>query len=136
VYSYGYGEFGALGHGGMIETNIPKQISRLSNRKVIQLACGEFHTLALTVDLDLYSWGRGFEGQLGVRDDVDTASVPMSLAFFYKNPPTQIACGAYHSLAIDGNGKLYTWGEARFGQLGNGKGVKEMTPIRVCLTLE
>lgn len=87
VYSYGYGEYGALGHGGMIQTSIPKPITRLSNRQVIQLACGEFHTLALTKELDLYAWGRGFEGQLGIRDDVDTTSVPMCLPFFNKNPP-------------------------------------------------
>jgi alpha-tubulin suppressor-like RCC1 family protein len=62
VYSYGYGEYGALGHGGLIETSVPKPIARLSNRNVLQLACGEFHTLALTQDRDMYAWGRGFEG--------------------------------------------------------------------------
>jgi hypothetical protein len=136
VYSYGYGEYGALGHGGMIQTNIPKLISRLSSRKVVQLACGEFHTLALTQEHDLYAWGRGFEGQLGVRDDVDTTSVPMFVSYFYKNPAVTITCGAYHSLAIDGTGRMYAWGEARFGQLGNGKQVKETTPIMVSLTVE
>lgn len=34
----------------------------------------------------MYAWGRGFEGQLGIRNDVDTASVPMFVTFFYKNP--------------------------------------------------
>ena len=91
------------------------------------MACGEFHTLVLTKSQDMYAWGRGFEGQLGVRHDVDTASVPMFVSFFYKNPATRIACGTFHSLAIDGNvkrysnynniikGRMYGWGEGRFG---------------------
>jgi len=32
-----------------------------------------------------------------------------------------IAAGAYHSLAINYQGKLYGWGEASLGQIGNGK---------------
>lgn len=34
IYSYGYGEYGALGHGGMIESKVPKSISRLAERPV------------------------------------------------------------------------------------------------------
>lgn len=34
IYSYGYGEYGALGHGGMIESKLPKSISRLTSRPV------------------------------------------------------------------------------------------------------
>jgi len=44
----------------------PRFISKLENRKIIAIACGAFHTLALTEIGDLYSWGRGFEGQLGL----------------------------------------------------------------------
>jgi len=32
-----------------------------------------------------------------------------------------IACGSYHSIAIDSENQIYCWGEARFGQTGNGK---------------
>ena len=35
-----------------------------------------------------------------------------------------IACGASHSMAIDTEGVLYCWGQARFGQTGNGKKTK------------
>jgi len=48
----------------------------------------------------LYAWGKGFEGQLGIRKDVETASTPKFVSFFYKTPLKLIACGAYHSLAI------------------------------------
>lgn len=32
---------------------------------------------------------------------------------------TSIACGEYHSMALDGGGRLYTWGSNKYGQLGN-----------------
>ena len=39
---------------------------------------------------------------------------------------TQVACGDAHSVAIDDNGTLFTWGDNSFGQLGveDGKGDK------------
>lgn len=46
---------------------------------------------------------------------MDTSSVPIFIPYFYKNPAIFIACGAYHSLAIDQGGRMYAWGEARFG---------------------
>ncbi|CAK72743.1 unnamed protein product (macronuclear) [Paramecium tetraurelia] len=133
IYSYGYGEYGALGHGGIIELSIPKKIIRIS--KVDTIACGEYHTLALS-NGDIFAWGRGFEGQLGIRKDVETAASPMFLSYFYKNRIQLIACGAYHSLAVDQQGALYGWGEARFGQLGTGRKVSEQLPSRIDFLLE
>lgn len=91
----------------------PKLISKLENKKIISVACGAFHTLALSEIGDLFSWGRGFEGQLGLLADYETASSPQYITHFYKyekskdykmlrkKPIHTIACGAYHSLAID-----------------------------------
>ncbi len=36
-------------------------------------------------------------------------------------------------MAIDASGTLYCWGEARFGQTGNGKKTKEPTPVSIRL---
>eukprot|EP00825_Cyclidium_porcatum_P046805 TRINITY_DN745_c0_g1_i2.p1 TRINITY_DN745_c0_g1~~TRINITY_DN745_c0_g1_i2.p1 ORF type:complete len:1060 (+),score=235.51 TRINITY_DN745_c0_g1_i2:76-3255(+) len=144
VYSYGVGEYGALGHGGATFCEIPRQIIKLSNKKIIQIACGEFHTMVLTSDKDIYAWGRGFEGQLGLKLQ-QTASAPQFLGFFYKKFECdsknysikkevkivikQIACGAYHSMAITDEGQLYVWGENKLGQCGiNGNPLNIFTP--------
>jgi alpha-tubulin suppressor-like RCC1 family protein len=78
--------------------------------------------LALTNLGDVYAWGRGFEGQLGIfrfylgiASHILTASTPKYLKFFHSNPVIFIACGSYHSLAITKEKKLYGWGEARLG---------------------
>ena len=128
LYSYGYGEYGALGQGGITFLQTPKIIPSLKDRFVIQVSCGEVHSLALTNIGDVYAWGRGFEGQLGIAKNFETSSTPKYLKYFYNNPVTYIACGAYHSLAITQEKKLYGWGEARLGQLSFQKINKLETP--------
>lgn len=48
-----------------------------------------------------------------------------------KTPIISIACGSYHSIAIDNENNIYCWGEARYGQTGNGKKTKEQIPVRI-----
>ena len=65
------------------------------------------HKLNLSLDKrDLYAWGSGFEGQLGIRMQVQTTANPLFLDFFYNKTVRNIACGAYHSMAITEEGKL------------------------------
>lgn len=95
------------------------------------MAAGYYHTLALTDQGDIYSWGQGFVGQLGIRPSVECASFPMLLPYFHRNFVTNIECGAYHSLAVDNKGNLYGWGESRCGQLGLGRKIKEPVPKQI-----
>ncbi len=41
-----------------------------------------------------------------------------------KRPIHKIACGAYHSLAVDDEGSIYSWGEGISGATGTGLKVK------------
>ncbi len=66
LYSFGKGNFGSLGLGGTVFSAAPRPINKLSNKKIISIACGMYHTLALSDIGDVYSWGRGFQGQLGL----------------------------------------------------------------------
>ena len=40
-------------------------------QKVVQISCGWRHTLAVTDKQNVYSWGRGTNGQLGHRESID-----------------------------------------------------------------
>ena len=66
MYSFGKGNFGSLGLGGTIFSAAPRQIGKLGNKRIVTVACGMYHSLALSEIGDVYSWGRGFEGQLGL----------------------------------------------------------------------
>jgi hypothetical protein len=76
VFSYGSGVQCAVGHGGARSEFTPTILKPLRDKRIIQIACGEHHSLVLTDKADVYAWGRGFEGQLGISKSVQIASTP------------------------------------------------------------
>ena len=80
--------------------------------KVSAVAAGEAHTLALTGNGELYSWGRGTFGRLGTgrEADVHVPTVAAPAAGRQRPRFTAVAAGAYHSLALDDEGSLWSWG--------------------------
>jgi hypothetical protein len=101
--------------------------------KFKQVAGGFGHTVALTEDGDIYTWGFNIKGQLGVgemiREDVTAGSLFRTKEKLIKPPSrlfsdqlsnplpkfNQIACGYYTSFGIDENGALYSWGGGPLG---------------------
>uniref|UniRef100_A0A182IU73 HECT-type E3 ubiquitin transferase n=1 Tax=Anopheles atroparvus TaxID=41427 RepID=A0A182IU73_ANOAO len=58
VYSWGKGHGGRLGHGHSEHCPSPKMVQALEGKKVVDLAVGLAHCLALTASGELYGWGR------------------------------------------------------------------------------
>ncbi|PHT74252.1 hypothetical protein T459_21529 [Capsicum annuum] len=77
--------------------------------KIIAVAAGEAHTLALTANGDVYSWGRGTFGRLGVGSEADHLyPVRINFGLADSNGDKRvkivgITVGAYHSLAVSGH---------------------------------
>lgn len=70
-----------------------------TNEPVIrQIACGDSHSLALSIDGEVWSWGTGC--QLGHGVQIDQVTIPTQIAFLIGKHVTSVACGAYHSLAV------------------------------------
>ena len=65
IWSFGYGGFGQLGHGGTGSEAVPRLIEALSGVVVRQVAAGARHSIVLTRDGDVFTWGWGVYGQLG-----------------------------------------------------------------------
>ena len=112
--------FGVTGLGGAAYSETTKLLPNLANIKIVQISCGMFHSLALAENGDLYTWGMGFEGQLGLKLKYKVASSPRYLQFFYRKPIKFISCGHNYSLAITNEGIVYGWGENKLEQLGLG----------------
>jgi alpha-tubulin suppressor-like RCC1 family protein len=47
IYTFGRGNHGQLGHGSTEDQKLPKQISTLYDKKVIDMAGGFYHTIVL-----------------------------------------------------------------------------------------
>lgn len=65
VYSMGTGSRGELGLGTLECEQQPARVDSLSPVRVTQVACGGWHSAALTADGDVYVWGWNNCGQLG-----------------------------------------------------------------------
>ena len=70
VYASGYGAYGRLGIGGTDNVAAPTLISSLVSRgvsiKKLAVHSGGKHCLAITTHGELYSWGEGDDGKLGI----------------------------------------------------------------------
>jgi alpha-tubulin suppressor-like RCC1 family protein len=96
--------------------------------QVKKVACGDYHTLALLEDGTVHSWGGTLHKKLGQKKDIHypykspTPYLIESLA--RKAFMTDIAWGDFHSLALDDEGRLYSWGGGgasyNKGQCGHG----------------
>jgi RCC1 and BTB domain-containing protein len=62
VFTWGRGINGQLGHGSILNEDSVRPVNALSTSFVIDISCGESHTLALTNQGEVYTWGGG---QLG-----------------------------------------------------------------------
>jgi len=94
------------------------------------LAVGQRFAMALLSGGSVVAWGENRSGQLGhgtvSRDDEKPAPVSGLSGV------TQIAAGGSHAAALLSDGDAMTWGENRFGQLGNGTvSASSDTPVQV-----
>ncbi|XP_024359081.1 uncharacterized protein [Physcomitrium patens] len=106
---------------------------------VVQVVVGEAHTLALTASGSVYTWGRGQFGRMGMgvfqdelvptliefeamamehEDSPSSSAHPTDWDSVKRSRISQLAAGAYHSLALAGDGSVWSWGFNAYGQLG------------------
>lgn len=70
---------------------------------------------------ELYTWGWNGFGQLGLGDTTSRLA-PTPVTALNDKRVVAIACGLCHSAATTMTGKLFVWGDNRYGQLGLGLG--------------
>eukprot|EP00475_Leptophrys_vorax_P030135 TRINITY_DN4492_c0_g1_i1.p1 TRINITY_DN4492_c0_g1~~TRINITY_DN4492_c0_g1_i1.p1 ORF type:complete len:374 (+),score=83.11 TRINITY_DN4492_c0_g1_i1:128-1249(+) len=127
VYTWGWGgnvwnwTTGALGHGDRASHKRPKKVEALQGVKIVKIACGKEHMLALSDSGELYVWGSGEHGRLG-NGSSGACLVPdlLSSEYFLGDKISHVAAGHFHSVVLTASGKVYTWGRNNEGQLGVG----------------
>lgn len=122
IFSWGEGSGGRLGHGVEADVSQPMLIGALSESSVGLVACGEFHTCAVTQTGDLYTWGDGYHniGLLGHGTEVSKWTPEKVSGEMEGMHVSYISCGSWHTAAVTSTGKLFTFGDGTFGALGHG----------------
>ncbi|XP_057496040.1 ultraviolet-B receptor UVR8-like isoform X2 [Actinidia eriantha] len=130
VYSWGWGDFGRLGHGNSSDLFTPQPIKALQGLRIKQIACGDSHCLTVTMEGEVQSWGRNQNGQLGLGTTEDSP-VPQKIDAFQGICVKMVAAGAEHTAAVTEDGQLYGWGWGRYGNLGLGDRKDRLVPEKV-----
>jgi len=107
----------------MTVCNIPQRVVFFDDLPCIvtKIVCGGWHTLVLTSDGDIYSWGWNESGQLGHDSPVSSRSEPYPIDLgSAEDPIIDVAAGSRHSVALLKSGLVYSWGRNLEGQGGNG----------------
>lgn len=95
-------------------------------------SCGQFFSLALAENGDLYAFGSSAFGQLGLGtgagldDDVGTPTRVEGLTGV-----VEVSAGPHHCGASTRRGQLFTWGQGSYGALGHGNRATLASPKRV-----
>lgn len=145
LYTFGAGSWGVLGHGSekSLGPSEPQRVEFFNAKglKVKDCKLGEYHSVVLTQDGDVYTFGYGGKegyfswlvsqevGALG-HNNRKPYFVPKKVQFFDEigDKVKQIAAGNYHTVALTQKGDIYTWGRGQYGVLGNGANALSLTP--------
>lgn len=109
----------------------PTVIDSLKDKNITQICGGSHHSLARTAEGECLVWGRldGFQSGLKVenlpdsaviKDDRNRARVLFQPTAVPGFKAEYVAAGADHSIAIDNDGRAWTWGFSANYQTGQG----------------
>lgn len=145
VYAWGANRYGELGLGGQYGQHYRAELVMDASGKaplanIVMLAAGGNHALALEAGGRVLSWGSGVKGLLGqgLNNTRATNLRPLPVvaedALGELRGVVAIGAGPSHSLALQADGRLLTWGVGLGGALGQGNELNadfwSPTPVR------
>ncbi|ETR67449.1 MAG: hypothetical protein OMM_11588, partial [Candidatus Magnetoglobus multicellularis str. Araruama] len=120
VHTWGDNSAGQVQPADNTDRHAPSTVPGITN--VLAIAAGGDHVLALKHDGTVWAWGKNNMGQLGT-GDMTTYSTPQQVLgeaeSTHLSSIIAIAAGYDHSLALSDDGKIWAWGSADNGRLGN-----------------
>jgi alpha-tubulin suppressor-like RCC1 family protein len=103
AFAWGFNSCGQIGNG----TDCRFQLTPIkvnSNKKVIQISCGGWHSMALRESGSVYGWDSYDFGKLGLNAD----SLKPSFVLTLENIKfKKISCNLEHSLLLSSDGTIY-----------------------------
>ncbi|KAL1140940.1 hypothetical protein AAG570_000868 [Ranatra chinensis] len=132
VFAWGHNGYNELANGSTAQGCFPMKVEGvIASKVVVEVTCGSHHTVALTNEGEVYSWGQNKCGQIGSGVNSNQWSPRRVNSSIGGKFIIGIACGQMSSIAVTNNGEVYGWGYNGNGQLGIGNNVNQLNPCRV-----
>ncbi|CAN1323196.1 Protein RCC2 [Linum perenne] len=143
--AFGWNKNGQLGSGS-VKNEIESSPVRCLVSDVKTATCGADFTVwlssaegatILTAGLPQYGQlGHGTDNEYNTKDSsvrlaYEAQPRPRAIAALAKETIVKVACGTNHTVAVDSNGYVYTWGYGGYGRLGHREQKDEWAPRRV-----
>ncbi|KAJ8525198.1 hypothetical protein ON010_g15917 [Phytophthora cinnamomi] len=136
LYTCGLNNYGQLGIGSTENCTELQLVEDLSSKNVAVVDGGTHHSVVLTNDGDVYTFGRADSGQLGTLDTSSTGEFkdrPQKVTIPKpKNNGSSvvrmIATGSNHALALTESDAIFSWGYGDMLALGHGIDQDENKP--------
>ncbi|CAL1543886.1 unnamed protein product, partial [Lymnaea stagnalis] len=118
LYAFGSDYYGCLGSEGDEEEVLsPVLVDYFTDHPVQEVACGDAHVVALTRYGDIYTWGSGEYGKLGLGSE-DDYNTPQKVDIPGKQEVKHVGAGGDSSFLICSSGRLLACGSNQFNKLG------------------
>jgi alpha-tubulin suppressor-like RCC1 family protein len=128
LWTWGDNSGGQLGNGsfGPDPVATPGAVDTQNNWAA--QSAGSSHVAALKADGTLWTWGDNGFGQLG-NNTLDPSTFPLQMTDTKPATPSDtwaaVSAGDFHTLALQGDGTVWSWGDNEFGQLGDSRNTPE-----------
>lgn len=111
VYCFGSNNYGQCGFASeAMHAWNPTRVLGLEDEQVVDIAAGYQHVLACTEKGNVYAWGKGERGQLGLGTPMNMKSAER-IAFPNHQKVVSVGAGFNQSFALTQDGELYGWGK-------------------------
>ncbi|KAI4824975.1 hypothetical protein KUCAC02_020681 [Chaenocephalus aceratus] len=156
AYSFGENKLGQLGQGNQTDAVLSPAPISYNGQPLVKVACGAEFSMVVDCKGNLYSFGCPEYGQLGHNSDgkfiaraqrieFDCELIARRVAIFIEKSKDgqvmpvpnvvirDVACGSNHTLVLDSQKRVFSWGFGGYGRLGHTEQKDEMVPRLVKL---
>lgn len=137
IKAWGLNNYGQLGTGDTEDRWLPTEIEFFKDKHVIMASGGDYHSVVLTDNGEVFVWGKNDEGQLGIPNDPHSKYQlflsPQKLGFFTEidNKVKFITSSMGFNYAMTDSNQIYSWGDGQQYVLGNKQEDSEFTPYEI-----
>ncbi|KAM5181160.1 serine/threonine-protein kinase Nek8 [Mantella aurantiaca] len=117
IMTFGSGSNGCLGHANFNDVTQPKIVEALLGYEIVHVSCGASHALAVSNEKEVFSWGRGDNGRLGL-DNQESHNSPQQVVIPQDYEPQRVVCGIDSSMILTVGNQILACGSNRFNKLG------------------